>query len=227
MKKYLFLFISLLSLISCSNNTQIEENHSKLIGTFTFDKAIKTDENGNSLRIYNNLEDAINNNMYTSNIYPLNTVNGSQVCYSYQQSLKLNRNYSYRYVYSIKLTNSEQWGKDFALINVDIEGTFTYEKVNDFEYEVVLENPTSGSEKIYGANVTSPNNIYSWNLANNPSLEINIEKEINNNQEYIFNRYIRGRKVTVEKNENDRILQDNIYYFDVMNDIGLYCDYSF
>lgn len=229
MKKIMIL-IPLLSiglLASCGGETQQEENYSGLIGTFTFDRSIKQDAKKESLRIYNNLESAINNNLYTSDVYPLNTVNGSQVCYSYQQSLKLNRNYTYRYTYTITLTNSEQWGKDFAMVNVEMEGKFSYSANNEYEYTVTLENPYAGIEKIYGCTISSEGSIFAWTLMNTPSKETDLAKEIALNQDYQYSRFSKGRNVLVEKRENERILTDNIFYYDILNDLALYCDYTF
>ena len=211
----------------CNNDTKEEENYSSLIGTFTFDRSIKQDAKNEDLRIYNTLDNAVDNNLYTSNVYPLNTVNGTKVCYSYQQSLKLNRNFSYRYVYSITLTNSEEWGKDFAMINVEMEGTFSFVKNNEYEYAVTLSNPTSGLERLYGCTISAEGSVFAWTLSNVPSKEVDIAKELSLNENYNYSRFTKGRNVVVERRENERILTDNIFYYDVLNDLALYCDYSF
>ena len=123
------LVLMLLSLSSCNKNDNssssvTNDDYSILTGTYTFDKAIKKDKNDQDLRLYNTLKEAKDGNMFTSDYYPLNTVNNTKVCYAYQQSLQFKRDYTYHYEYSITLTNSEEWGKDFATIKVIMEGTF-------------------------------------------------------------------------------------------------------
>ena len=219
-------------LVSCGEEETPEENYSDLTGTFTYDIAVRKNDKDEDLRIFNTTEDAVNGHLYTSNYYPLNTVNGSKVGYSYQQSLKLKRDYTYEYQYTITLTNSEEWGKDFASINVELSGTFEYEMLSeDLEsairtYSVTLNNPTSGKETIYGITVTGLESIFAWNLNTVASYELDIASALELEKEnFEYNRLIKGRQVEVIKGE-ERVLTDNIYYYDIMTDIGPYCDYN-
>lgn len=226
--KLFLMIVGIIGLVSCGNSGSSSEStsFSGLTGTYTNDVAIKKDNKGNDLRIYNNLTEAVDGNMYTSNAYPLNTVNGSKVCYAYVQSLKLKRDFTYEYEYTITLTNSEEWGKDFAIINVDLGGTFTYTSQNEESYRVTLSNPTKGSLDIRGATITMTQNIFAWNLNNTSSYHIDIEHELMMFENYSYHRLIQGRIVEVIRNGDDRVLNDNIYYYDIMNDVAPYCDYT-
>lgn len=201
---------------------------STLTGTFRYDQAIKTietDQADNSLRIYNSAQNAGGTNLYCS-VYPFNTVNGSKVCYTVSQSLKLKRDYSYSYQYSIKLTNSEEWGKDFARIEVQMNGTFTFLQSEILgEYAVTLSNPTVGAMNVYGSTVSGEGSIYAWNIKSAPSYSVDVEYELSLNPTYSSTRYLSGRTVTVIR--TDKQLLDDIFYQDVMNDIALYSDYTF
>lgn len=226
--KYLVILCAMLA--SCgsgneniSSETSIE--YSSLIGTFTYDEVVKQNEIGEDLRIYSSLEDTINGDMYTSSLYPLNSVNGTKVSYGYNQSLRLTRNYTYEYSYTITLTNSEEWGKDFAAIEVNMEGTFDYITADDVNYTVTLSNPSTGTMSIYGAAISGLGSIFSWTKNNTAGYVLDLEKELKANPQYTYNRYMKERTVQCFKGE-DRVLTDNIYYFDILNDIAPYCSYS-
>jgi len=230
------LVLMLLSLSSCNKNDNssssvTNDDYSILTGTYTFDKAIKKDKNDQDLRLYNKVEEAKDGNMFTSDYYPLNTVNNTKVCYAYQQSLQFKRDYTYHYEYSITLTNSEEWGKDFATIKVIMEGTFVPTLLEeDFEtgvrkFEATLNNPTSGSETIYGMTIVGEGSLFAWNLNSAATYELDIALALNENEDFIYNRLIKGRKVEVLRGE-ERVLTDDIYYYDILKDIAPYSDYK-
>lgn len=231
LNKLLILSLSFSALLlSCgknNNNSSELINFSSLTGTFTKDKAIKTNSLGEDLRIYNNLDSISNNDMYTSSVYPLNTVNGTKVSYSYSQSLRLKRDYTYEYSYIITLTNSEEWGKDFASLEVDMKGIFEEPISSDeLNYSVKLLDPTEGTMKIYGCTISGEGSIFAWSKNTAATYSLDIGYELLLNSEYDYNRFIEGRLVTCIKGE-DRILEDDIYYHDILNDIAPYCDYTF
>jgi len=231
MKKLLIFILSfaLLSLclfggMGCNDNDD-KKPTSSLTGTYTSLEAIKKNSLNEELRIYGKESDATGGNLYCSS-YPFNTVNGSRVCYTADQRLKLKRDFTYNYQYSIKLTNSEDWGKDFATISVQMSGTFSYRSSDTIDdYEVTLENPTQGTLSIFGCTVTGESNIYAWTIKSSASYVLNIEYELSLNPEMLFNRYIKGRTVMV--NKPDKELTDDIFFADVMNDIAVYSDYTF
>ncbi len=228
-KKFLTIICAFLLMTSCggkANSTSEIGKSSALFGTFTKDMAIKkdrTDQEDNQLRIFNDITKAVNGHLYTSDIYPLNTVNGSLVCYSYEQSLKLNRDYTYSYVYQIKLTNSEQWGKDFARMEVEMKGMFDFVSLKEDTFQVTLENPESGSQKIFGSTITGEGSIFAWNLSTVASFTYSFQSK----PETPLNRYVSGRTVQVVKNIDERSIEDDIYYFDILQDMGPYFDYTF
>ncbi len=235
-KRFLTILVSLITITSCvlsltacndDGNKNDSGSVSGLTGTYTYEQVVLTTDNNGTvedLRIYNDATNAKAEHLYCS-VYPFNTVNGSRVSYTIEQRLKLKRDFTYNYQYSIKLTNMEQWGKDFAMISVQIIGEFTYVQDSLDDYTVTLANPTEGSYEIYGANVTGEGSIYAWNIKSFASYVVNITDELAINPDYSYNRYIIGRTLTVNKLE--KTVADNVYYKDVMNDIAVYSDMSF
>lgn len=228
MKKFiakLFTIICILTLaltfVACDDKT---ENTSGLIGSFTYSEAIKTNDAGEDLRIYSSEADATNGNMFVT-AYPFNTITSAKICYTVDQRLRLKRDFSYNYQYTITLTNAEEWGKDCAQISVVMSGTFTYSGVDGDYYDVVLSNPTQGTFTVYGSTINGEGSIYSWNLNSSPSFIIDVETELKLDKNYQFNRYLAGRTVSVSK--VDKEIYDNLFFRDIVNDIAPYSDYQF
>lgn len=226
-------------------------------GTFTFSKAIKNNQNtavskgqdeqgieiieyytpagektdlGDSLRVYNTQEAAaVSGDMYCS-VYPFNTVSGSRISYTVNQSLKLKKDFTYVYSYSIILTNMEDWGKDCAKIEVSMAGTFTGEEIDEDNpdtslYSVKLSDPVSGTQKIYGSTVSGEGSIYAWTINASATYSLDVETEKSIDPEFSFNRYLTGRTVKVDKME--KALDDDIYYSDILNDVAPYSECAF
>ncbi len=213
---------SAFALSACGEEAPQTET-SALSGTFTHSEAIKKDAANQDLRIYNQAS-AADNNLYCT-VYPLNTVNGSKVCYSVDQRLKLKRDFTYNYQYTITLTNSEEWGKDFSSISVQIVGTFTYQTTDGVNYQVTLQNPAEGTQTIYGASVSGEANIYAWTLNSTAGKIVDIAYELSLDASFKYDRYTCGRSVSVSKLEKS--VGDDVYYRDIMNDIAPYCSYTF
>lgn len=226
-KKIAAVILAALSLMSAfafsaCGEEPAETETSGLSGIFTHSEAIKKDTANQDLRIYNRA-DATDNNLYCT-VYPLNTVNGSKVCYGIDQRLKLKRDFTYNYQYTITLTNSEEWGKDFSSVSVQIVGTFTYQTTDGANYQVALQNPTEGTQTIYGANVSGEANIYAWMLSSAAGKILDVAYELSLDASFEYNRYICGRSVSVSKLEKS--VADDLYYRDIMNDIAPYCSYT-
>lgn len=161
--------------------------------------------------------------MYTSDVYPLNTIdNEGGIVYSSSQSLRLTREATYTYTYSIQLSKVEVTGNtDIAKIEVETAGTFTYESIDETNFSVTLSDPTDGSEDFYGASVTGEDNIYSFRLGNTPAYQ----RDLSFVAEGGFDRYSKGRTVTVEKGEERVLKDDDIFFADLFNDIAAYYSY--
>lgn len=220
-----------LALAACSKGDNAPAAaKSGLIGTFTYSDSILTcddlndDGNKKELRMYNSEERAVGGNMYCT-VAPFNTIDGSRVSYVYDQRLRLKRDYTYAYQYNITLHNNEDWGNDFARLSVSIEGTFVYELVGGSEYAVRLNDPTIGTLTVYGATAIRPNDIYGWSVSSSPTYIEDVAAELERDANYIYNRFLAGRNVRVNKDE--KALYDDIFYRDIMNDIAPYSDYTF
>jgi hypothetical protein len=221
-----FSFADVQSLFEKEEETSVRAG---VTGTFTSSVTVqentKTAEDADTaLRVYGDKGKATDGNMYVT-AYPLNTVDGAKIQYKYEQRLKLKKDFSYSYQYTITLTNGEEWGKDFATMSVQMNGTFTYEESDSSEYTVTLGNPVAGTQTISGITVTGEGNIFAWTANNAPTYTLNIESELSADENYRFDRYLAGRTVKVDKTEKS--VEDDLFYADILDDIAPYSDYTF
>ena len=202
-----------------------EAPRSRLIGTFTDSDTISINAAGTALSLYGSEAGASAGDLYCT-VAPFDALNGVHVRYGYEQRLKLKRDYTYYYQYSITLNNAGDSGKDFAQISVIMEGTFTYEEADETgnRYAVTLEDPTSGTFTIVGATAQFED-IYGWVKQSAPAYIMDIADELARSGDAAYNRYTLGRDVIVMKEE--KLLQDDIFYRDVLNDIAPYSDYTY
>lgn len=165
--------------------------------------------------------------IYTSDIYPLDTVSGETATYYYAQSLRLKRDYTYEYTCTVQLRKVMQTGNtDLAKIEIETEGTFEYASAGGIAYAVTMSDPVSGTENFYGASIVGEGNIYSWKISSAPDCVVDLATALAASQgEYVFDRYTAGRSVNVEKNEQN-VLYDDAYYPDMLVDLAPYYSYS-
>lgn len=219
-----------MTLAACKNKDDSQATEkSGLIGTFTYSDSISTSEVvGNewesALRLYGSEEAAEGGNMYCT-VAPFDTIQGSRVRYTYDQRLRLKRDFTYLYQYNITLNNAEDWGNDFTRVAVSVSGTFSYESSGNDVYTVRLENPTSGTFTVYGTTAVRPGDVYGWTINSAATYIEDVANELARDSGYSYNRYLAGRSVTVDKTE--KAVTDNIFFRDIMNDIAPYCDYTF
>lgn len=194
---------------------------SELRGTFTYNETINQ-----GLSVTNKTPDdfADNNKRYLfANVYPISYGNeGMAVAYGIDQRLKLNRDYTYLYEYSILISNPRDWGGNCARLAVSITGTFEFAQASDTsEYSVLLSNPTGGSQQVFGMTITSPDS-YGWSMHSQPdlSLDYSVLSKLEN---YWYDEYVCSRVVTV--NKSTKILTDDVFYPDILNYIALYSTY--
>ncbi|MCH5157130.1 MAG: hypothetical protein J1G02_04565 [Clostridiales bacterium] len=238
MKKFLSItiavliaFSALVLLVGCKdeNNTQPTEK-SGLIGTFTYSESIRTSEIvsdnpfESALRLYGSEQDAANGNLWCD-VYPFNGIQGSRVSYTYDQRLQLKRDFTYIYQYTITLTNSEDWGNDFARMTIVMEGNYSYQDSGSGVYTVTLTDPYAGTQTVYGATAVRPGDVYGWTINSSATYVEDVVAELSQNADYSYNRYLKGRDLVV--NKEDKSVIDNIFYRDIMNDIAVYSDYTF
>lgn len=169
--------------------------------------------------------------IYTSDVYPLNTIVGESiggVRYNVYQKLRLKRDYTYEYTLEIMVRVVGDSNINLCKLEANTKGTFTYMVDSGEKYIVSVSDPTSGSERRYGAFITGENNIFSWKMSSTANYTLDVERALKNatGDESPLDRYIMGRSVAVEKDGTERILYNDVFYADFMNDIAPYCSYD-
>lgn len=220
--KIILISISLL-LFGCNNQvtTQEETKKSDLRGTFVNNEVIDA-------KFKKQIQDG---NYLYSTLYPQSIfLNDDQgIAYRIDQRLKLNKDFTYNYEYSIVLGSSDAWGSlEVSKVYVNISGTFNfknYQKENEFI--VYLSNPTSGREEFYGC--------YLRNFASFKDNEIHPEADyvlnfdsLSKLENYQFDKYVKQRTVLVRKavlENEDNSIEDNIFFSDILDDLGHFNTY--
>lgn len=194
---------------------------SELRGTFTYSETINR-----GLCTTNKLpgDVEVNNKQYLfSNVYPINYGNeGTAIAYGIDQRLKLNRDFTYSYDYTILISNPRDWGGPCARLVVSITGTFEFAKgANESEYSVLLSNPTGGTQQLFGATITSQDN-YGWSMHSQPDLTLDYSL-LSRVANYQYDEYVCSRVVSVDK--TTKLLSDDVFYPEILNYIALYSTY--
>lgn len=220
--KIILISISLL-LFGCNNQvtTQEETQKSDLRGTFVNNEVIDA-------KYKKQIQDG---NYLYSTLYPQSIfLNDDQgIAYRIDQRLKINKDFTYNYEYSIVLGSSDAWGSlEVSKVYVNISGTFkfkNYQKENEFI--VYLSNPTSGREEFYGC--------YLRNVASFKDNEIHPEADyvlnfdsLSKIENYQFDKYVKQRTVLVRKavlENEDNSIEDNIFFSDILDDLGHFNTY--
>lgn len=219
------LFISVAALSSCAKKDQ-EDLVSEVKGTYTYQNVYGQDK---SLRITSDSVKATSEYKYKylfCSSYPERSAEDQPVSYTIDQRLKLFKDFTYYYEYTIKLANPQDWGGSIATVGVVMSGTFTYNSASgtDKSYVVKLSNPTGGTRTIYGATITDAGSVYGWSLHGEPDL-IEDLGYLSTIPDYNFDKYTRGRTVRVRDTGEDKILYDDIFFIDIIQDIDKYFFY--
>ena len=197
---------------------------SGLIGTFTKNEAVGQQQGTLVLTKDTSKQDG-NGVRY---LYITRTPGASEqpLCYTVDRRLKLSRDYTYNYQYSIILSNPRDWGRQFAKLSVEMNGTYTYtQSEDDIEsFSVELSNPTSGEESISSYRRWN-DDAYNWYPHSGADYVLNIETALAADERFEYNEYIAGRTVTVVKGADDRTVQDDIFYSYILDTISAYCTY--
>ncbi len=164
--------------------------------------------------------------VYTSDIYPLNTIEKEGLKYNTYQKLRLKRDFTYEYNLEILVRMvTVQSNIDLLKLEATTFGTFEYKDNANDNYTVTLSSPTSGVENRYGSFIIGDGNIFSWKLSTSPNYSLNVENVLES-EEPEFDRYIATKTVAVEKYETERILYNTVFYTDFVQDMAEYCSYD-
>ena len=210
------------SLVACGGNKGGEEKRSELIGSF--ESAQSSDVTLTNDKSLVGASDG--SHIYTSSVYPLNTVESVGVRYASYQKLRLRRDYTYEYTLEIMVRMvSSQANVDLAKLEASVKGDFEYKQNSGENYTVTLSDPTSGDEKRYGSYIVGENNIYGWKMSSAPNYKFTVSgAQADGDPEY--DRYIRGKTVGVEKRGTERVLYSDMFFSDIFDDIAPYCSYD-
>lgn len=201
---------------------QTPEARSALRGTFTYQ---------NEIIVPFKKEISDGQHLYCS-LYPHRDMGEANILYRMNQRLKLNRDYTYSYTYSVILGNPNPWGNlEQAKVAVSITGTFTYtaKPYSTGEYIVRLSNPTGGTEEIYGMNFSgaNPADLYSWSIHGTADYKMDFST-VSQLDNFVYDEYVEARTVYVYKAQTEdesNILTDNIFYPYILDDIARYSTY--
>jgi hypothetical protein len=209
--------------VGCKKETkEQEETVSTLRGTFTYNETVIT-------RFKKEIQDG--DWLYCS-LYPQrDMVVDQEIAYRIDQRLKLNRDYTYLYEYTVILGSPGDWGNlEVAKLAVGITGTFTYKEkpFSENEYVVKLSNPTGGTEEIYGSNLNnSPAILRNWSLHAAADYQLDFSR-ITDFNSFVYDEYVCARTVSVKKakdeNESNE-LNDDVFYSYILNDFGRFSTY--
>lgn len=177
--------------------------------------------------------------LYTSS-YPLNNITGfgcyethnpgEEFRYYYNQTLTLQKDYSFHYVYEVVFGNP--WNcPEMMSINVDIYGTYTYSYIKENEYVVSLSSPITGTETYYGCNF-SVNELW-WfgggiaakHATPDKQIDFALNKEVNKEE---IDWYVRAREVRITTAiETDPVntVYDDLFNSYFLDHVGQFCTY--
>ena len=221
--------ISVVSLAACGDGQSAgvapTAAKSTLIGTFTYQEVIGA---GGELLVTHdpsNIQPG-SRSLMASTVYPLDTgMDWSRISYNMDQRLKLKRDYTYEYDYTVIFGNPGDWGAAcFAQITVNMTGVYTFDKIAEDLYFVTLSDPTGGSQAVRSFSVVGAG-VYGLSVHNEDDLYLDYSY-LSGVSGYKFDEYSRGRTVTVDKSEDTaKQLDDDVFYPDLFDYMTKYATY--
>ncbi|MBE7087150.1 MAG: hypothetical protein E7369_02470 [Clostridiales bacterium] len=220
----IFCVIMVTSAFACGDKPA-EEVKSGLSGTFTYNEALGADK---SLKLTDSVFNCKENRgkYLLTTVYPvrLDVTNGTnQLCYTMDQRLKLNKNFTYVYEYTIDISNPNDWGGKVGRVAVQMLGTFEYvdDTNEDGIFMVNLSNPTGGEQEIYSFDVTGSGS-YGYSMHTTPDAVFDLGF-LASQDYHAFDKYTCGREVVV--NKPNKSLSDDVFFYDVMDLLAMYSRY--
>ncbi len=211
---------------SGGSDNAVEPEKSELIGTFTYQETLGASE-ADALRITHDKKNIVkgDRSRILSTFYPINAnMEGTRISYNMDQRLKLKRDFTYEYEYTVVLGNPGDWGGRFAQIAVDIKGNYTYEEISDGMYSVELSDPTGGTQKLRSYRVTG-GGIYGLAMHDSDDCVLDYSY-LSGLSGYVFDEYVGSRTVVVDKAEDtQKQLDDDIFYPGLLDYLSQYGTY--
>lgn len=241
-KKFLLLMLSSLVIFAgCSNKEEGKnpQNISQIRGKF---------KNTTSLKVYYRRTPATDDRYLYTTIYPLTNISGfgcyeDQVGtpdydtraqafgYSWNQTLILNKDYSYSYKYTVTFGNP--WNcPEMMTIDCDIQGTYTYQKVTDDKFVVNISSPISGTENIYGCHFSTQElwwfggGVTARHKDSDKEIDFELNRSINREE---IDYFVRSRDFTIEfnrENPSENNVIDDLFYSYYLDYVGQFCTYQ-
>lgn len=203
---------------ACKNETEAE---SELRGTFSYTEIINQD-----LFITHRLQESVPDSGRTylfSNVAPIDSGSeGTRIAYSIDQRLKLNRDFTYLYDYTVLLSNPGDWGGQISKLTVSITGTFEFLAGPETgTYSVLLSDPTGGTEQVNGS-FLGAGGIYGWSMHSRPDMTLDFYT-LSKAEDYEFDEYVKSRVVVV--NRSTHVLTDDVFYPQLLNYTARFSSY--
>ncbi len=199
---------------------------SELIGTFTYQETLGASE-ADALRITHDAGNVSKTDRMhmLSTEYPINSnMEGHRISYNMDQRLKLKRDFTYEYEYTVVLGNPGEWGGRFAQIAVDVKGSYTYDQLSTDLYSVTLSDPTDGTQAVRSYRVTGAG-VYGLAMHDSDDLVLDYSY-LSGLNGYLYDEYVCARTVVVDKSENaQKQLDDDIFYPSLLDYLSRYGTY--
>ncbi|MCH5162812.1 MAG: hypothetical protein J1G38_04915 [Clostridiales bacterium] len=215
-------FVAALSLVACagdSGNDGKKKKESEIYGTFTYQETLGSRQG--DLVLTSNTQNTGRHYLHAT-VFPVNNGNeGAPIAYAMDQRLKLNRNFTYKYDYTILMTNPQAWGGQIARLTVSITGVYESAPSDNGVYSVLLSNPTGGTLTVVSFQVTGGG---TYGMAIHSQNDYVVDYAIMSTVEgYKYDKYVASRVVSVER--ETKSLTDDVFYQDLFDFIALYSTY--
>lgn len=226
-KRFILLPVTLASmclcipLTACGGDGEQAKDESGLYGTFTYQYTVGA--KAGELTITHDINAVSGREKLYSSVFPMDSGReGNAISYNMDQRLKLNRDYTYKYDWTILLSNPGDWGGYVARVTASISGTFSYvPTLVDGKYSVLLDAPIDGTLSVIASSVSYDNGGLG-RIHNNPDYVIDYAV-VSTLPDYEYDKYVAARVVAVDKPQKS--ITDDIFFADLLDFITPYSTY--